>query len=161
MVDFRREEALMKKASILLVALISLMMTSATLGYAKEELFDTKAATQHLNQGIAYLNAKNFDAAIREFETSAGINPDAEAYYYLGYAYYLKGRTSKGDYRSKSRENFERAYEIDPNFSPSRFKPTEPAQVMQPDQTAAPTSQVTPTPPGPESTQQQPAPPAD
>src|SRR5271169_4578631 len=139
----------MKKASVLLVALISLMMTYVALGYAKEELFDTKAATQHLNQGIAYLNAKKFDAAIREFETSVDINPDAEAYYYLGYAYYLKGRTSKGDYRSKSRENFERAYEINPNFSPSRFKPTEhvPAQVMQPDQTETPTSQVTP--PGP------------
>lgn len=153
----------MKKASILLVALISFIMTNAALGHAEEELFDNKAATQHLNQGIAYLDAKNFDAAIREFKASAEINPDAEAYYYLGYAYYLKGRKGNVDNRNKSRENFERAYAIDPNFSPSRFKPTEhvPAQVKQSDKTVPPTSQVMPTLPSPESKQQPRAPSSD
>jgi tetratricopeptide (TPR) repeat protein len=142
----------MKMKPILLVAVIALLVMVPLLGQAEEELFDTRAANQHIDQGIAYLKVKNFDAAVREFEASADINPDAEAYYYLGYTYYLKGRTSNGESRSKSRENFERAYEIDPNFSPSRFKPTEqvPAQVKQPEQTALPASQATPTLPGPE-----------
>ena len=149
----------MKKASILLVALMAFMVTDFALGHAEEELFDTQAATQHLDKGIAYLKVKNFDAAIKEFETAAEINPDAEPYYYLGYAYYLKSRTSSGDSRIKSRENFERAYEIDPNFSPSRFKPTEqvPAQVKLPEQTA-PTSSQTTSMTGPDLQQQQPVP---
>ena len=163
MVAFKREEARMRKTSILLVALMSFMMTDAAPGHAEEELFDTQAATQHLHQGITYLNAKNFDAAIREFEDSADINPDAEAYYYLGYTYYLKGRKGNGESRNKSRENFERAYEIDPSFSPSRSKPTGevPAQVKQQEQPAPPISQATPTLSSPESSQQQPAQPPD
>jgi tetratricopeptide (TPR) repeat protein len=150
----------MIKASILLIVLMLFMMTNVALGHAEEELFDTKAATQHLDQGITYLNEKNFDAAIKEFEASANINPDAKAYYYLGYAYYLKGRKKNGEYWNKSRENFERAYEIDPNFSPSRFKPTEqaPAQMQQSEQAFPPTSQATPSLSSPESKQQQPAP---
>lgn len=151
----------MKMKPILLMAVIALLVIIPLLGLAEEELFDTQAANQHLDQGIAYLKMKNFDAAIREFDASADINPDAEAYYYLGYAYYLKGRTGDGESRSKSRENFERAYEIDPNFSPSRFKPAEQVQVKQPEQTSTPASQATPTLPGPEPEQQQPAPPAD
>ena len=146
----------MKKASILFVALILFMITNPPIGSAQQELFDTKASTQHLDKGISYLNAKNFDAAIREFEASADINPDAVAYYYLGYAYYLKSRTSDGENRNKSRENFERAYEIDPNFSPSRIKP-----VTQPEQPAPPTSEATPTLPNPEPNQQQAEPSAD
>ncbi len=153
----------MKMKPILLVAVLALFVLIPLLGLAEEELFDTKAASQHLDQGVAYLKAKNFDAAISEFETSAGINPDAEAYYYLGYAYYLKGRTGDEESRNKSRENFERAYEIDPNFSPSRFKPTEqvPAHVKEPEEPAPPASEATPTLPGPAPEQQQPAQPAD
>jgi tetratricopeptide (TPR) repeat protein len=51
---------------------------------------------------------------------------EAEAYYYAGYAYYLKGRSGDEDSRQKSVEYFDRAYEINPNFSPNKFKPTEP-----------------------------------
>jgi tetratricopeptide (TPR) repeat protein len=159
----------MKIKPILVVSVLMLFVMVPLLGQAEEELFDTKAATQHLDQGITYLKAKKFDAAISEFETAADINPDAEAYYYLGYAYYLKGRTGDEESRNKSRENFERAYEIDPNFSPARFKPTEevPARMEQPDQTAPPASEATPTLPGPDQgqqqdqEQQQPEPPAD
>jgi tetratricopeptide (TPR) repeat protein len=153
----------MKIKPILLVAVIMLVVMVPIVGQAEEELFDTKAATLHLDQGIAYLKAKNFDAAISEFETSADINPDAEAYYYLGYAYYLKGRTGDEESRTKSRQNFEQAYEIDPKFSPSRFKPAEhvPAQVTQPEQDTQPASEATPTLPVPEPEQQQPVPPVD
>jgi tetratricopeptide (TPR) repeat protein len=151
----------MKMNPIPVAAVIILLVLVPLLGQAEEELFDTKAATQHIEQGISYLKAKNFDAAITEFENAADINPDAEAYYYLGYTYYLKGRTGDEESRKKSRENFERAYEIDPNFSPSRFKPTEevPAPMEQPDQIAPPVSEATPTPPSPtqEQEQQQPA----
>jgi tetratricopeptide (TPR) repeat protein len=155
----------MKMKPVLLAAAIALVVMTPLRGQADEELFDTKAAAQHLDKGIAFLKAKNIDSAIKEFDAAAEINPDAEAYYYLGYAYYLKARTSDGENRNKSRENFERAYEIDPNFSPSRFKPTEPApaQVPEPEQAEPPASQTTPTQPGPEEPNQpqQPVPPMD
>jgi len=103
----------------------------ATPSHSAEELFDTATATKHLEKGISFLKAKKYDAAIGEFEQSAEVNPDAEAYYYLGYTYYLKGRKGDEASRKKSRENFDKAYEINPNFSPSRFKPTEPAPAKE------------------------------
>ncbi|HEY6011474.1 MAG TPA: tetratricopeptide repeat protein, partial [Nitrospirota bacterium] len=109
----------------ILTTVISIVSVSA---FAEEELFDTKAAEKHLDQGVGHLKTKNYDAAINDFEEAAAILPEAEAYYYLGYAYYMKGRTQNdSDSRKKSMENFEKAYEIDPNFTPNRFKPAEPA----------------------------------
>ena len=91
---------------------------------AAEELFDTKAASAHIEKGINHLKSKNYDAAIKEFEESASVSPDAEPYYYLGYAYYMKAKkTNNPESRKKSMENFAKAYELDPNFTPSRFKP--------------------------------------
>ena len=81
---------------LLVLVLTIILSIISTSGYAAEELFDTKTAEKHIEQGIAYLKAKNFDAAISEFDEASVILPDAEAYYFLGYAYYLKGRS--GDY---------------------------------------------------------------
>lgn len=99
---------------------------SSAAAQAQEELFDTQAAAQYMEKGVAHLKAKKVDAAIREFEAAAEIAPDAEAYYFLGYAYYLKGRAGDAESRIRSREYFEQAYAIEPGFSPSRFKPAEP-----------------------------------
>ncbi len=110
----------------LVFALTILLGLAPLMGHAEEELFDTKTAAEHIEKGIAQLKAKNFDGAIAEFEESASISPEAEAYYFLGYAYYLKGRSGDGESRKLSRENFEKAYEIDPNYSPTRYKPAEP-----------------------------------
>ena len=107
----------------LLLIILVIGLGSAPLTGRAEELFDTKAALQHIEQGIARLNAKDYDAAIAEFEESATISPEAESFYYLGYAYYLKGRKGDGENRNLSRESFEKAYEIDPNFTPTRTKP--------------------------------------
>jgi tetratricopeptide (TPR) repeat protein len=114
----------MVKNSIFAV-IAALIVCLATPVFAAEELFDTTAAATHLKQGIVLLHAKKYDAAVKEFEEAASINPDAEAYYYLGYTFYLKGRTGDETSRQKSRENFSKAYEIDPNFSPTRLKPTD------------------------------------
>jgi tetratricopeptide (TPR) repeat protein len=152
----------------LLLLVLALMLSVVSLSaYAEEELFDSKAAEKHIEQGIAYLKAKNFDAAISEFEESSLTYPDAEAYYFLGYAYYLKGRSGDADSRKKSMENFEKAYEIDPNFSPTRFKPAEqgmietqeapkqeeaaatPPAATQPAQPAQPEQQAPPVQPAP------------
>ena len=126
----------------ILMIMVSIVPVSA---FAEEELFDTKAAEQHIEKGIAHLKAKNYDAAITEFEESSAIVPEAESYYYLGYAYYMKGRTKgDGDSRKRSMENFEKAYEIDPNFTPTRFKPAEPAPAAaQAKKDAAPRSATT------------------
>jgi tetratricopeptide (TPR) repeat protein len=148
------------KMNRLLVLVLTIMLSIiSTSGYAAEELFDTKTAEKHIEQGIAYLKAKNFDAAISEFEESSAIYPDAEAYYFVGYAYYLKGRSGDADSRKKSMENFEKAYEIDPNFSPTRFKPAETEMmgaqpISRPEEATSPSS-TQPAQPA------QPAPPAD
>jgi tetratricopeptide (TPR) repeat protein len=127
MVGTIREEAFMGTHRVLTVVLAILLGLAPLAAHAAEELFDTKAAGQHIDQGIALLKAKNFDAAIGKFEESAELDPGAEAYYYLGYAYYLKGRSGDMESRALSRENFEKAYEIDPNFTPSRSTPAEAA----------------------------------
>jgi tetratricopeptide (TPR) repeat protein len=120
------EEAFMGNFRVAVLALCIMLGLSPLAGFAQEELFDTQAASGHMEKGVAHLKAKKIDAAIREFEAAAEIAPDAEAYYFLGYAYYLKGRAGDSASRALSRENFELAYAIDPNFSPSRFKPSEP-----------------------------------
>lgn len=116
----------MRKNPALACIITALAITVAAQAFPADEPFDTATAAKHLEQGVAFLKAKNYDAAISEFEEAAEINPDAEAFYYLGYAYYIKGKKSDGENRKKSRENFEKAYEINPNFTPSRFKPAEP-----------------------------------
>ena len=118
----------------LIYVLTAMLSMAAAPAFPAEEVFDTATASRHLEQGISHLKAKDFDAAITEFDESASISPEAEAYYYLGYAYYMKSKKSDGEDRKKALENFDRAYEIDPNFSPTRFKPSEPA----PQQTTTP-----------------------
>lgn len=88
-----------------------------------EELFDEAAATIHLEKGIEYLQSKDFNSAISELEESVSIAPAADAFYYLGYAYYLKGRSGDSESRKKSIESFDKAYELDPLFTPNRFTP--------------------------------------
>jgi tetratricopeptide (TPR) repeat protein len=121
--------------------------------FPADELFDTAAASKHIERGISFLKAKDFDAAIKEFDESVTIAPEAEAYYYLGYAYYMKGRKIGGESRRMSRDSFEKAYEIDPNFTPTRYQPPEPA----PPQAAAPSPAAEPVAPQP-AAQQPPTP---
>ena len=144
----------MRKNSLLTLVITALVIMVAAPAFPAEELFDTATATKHTEQGITFLKAKKYDAAIKEFEESAAVNPDAEAYYYLGYAYYLKGRKGDGENREKSRENFDKAYEIDPNFSPTRYKPAEPVPARETPQQQEPTeAQTAPPQPGPQEPQ--------
>jgi tetratricopeptide (TPR) repeat protein len=117
---------------IMVVLLVSaVVLTGVGLAHAAEELFDTKAAAVHVEKGIAHLKEKKYDDAVKELEEAVTINPDAEAYYYLGYAYYMKGRKGDAESRKKSVECFEKAYELNPGFTPSRFKPAEAGEVKQ------------------------------
>jgi len=128
---------MLRKAVITALSILLLTGIISTI-HAEEELFDTKTATVHLEKGLEYLKAKKFDSAISEFEESALIYPDAEAFYYLGYAYYMKGKNQDGEYREKAMENFEKAYEINPGFTPTKFKPVEPVPaVTEPKQETA------------------------
>ncbi len=101
------------------------LVSGARFACAQEDLFDTKSAAAHVEKGIDSLKEKKYDAAIKELEEAVSINPDAEAYYYLGYAYYMKGRKGDVESRNRSIESFDKAYELDPNFTPSRFRPPE------------------------------------
>ncbi len=113
---------------LLVIVLTVMVCMAAAPALAAEELFDTATAAKLREQGISCLKAKDFDTAIKEFDESAAIAPEADAYYYLGYAYYMKGRKAADETaRKKSLEYFEKAYEIDPNFSPTRSKPSGPA----------------------------------
>jgi tetratricopeptide (TPR) repeat protein len=127
MVQLPREEAAMAYNRSLITVLTVMVSFIAAPAFPEDGLFDTAAASKHMEQGISCLKAKDFDAAIHEFNELAAIAPEADAYYYLGYAYYMKSRKADGEGRKLSLENFEKAYEIDPHFSPTRFKPSEPA----------------------------------
>lgn len=101
--------------------LLTILFTLApAAGFAQDGIFDTKAASEHIDKGFELLKAKKYDAAIKEFEAAAAINPEAESYYLLGYTYYLKGKQGDRESRKKARENFKMAYELDPGFSPHR-----------------------------------------
>ncbi len=132
----------MKKIVFAILMLIMLAGASTIVRAQENELFDTKTAAAHTEKGIASLKDKKYDAAIKEFEESASVYPDAEAYYYLGYAYYLKGKTGDGESRKKSIESFEKAYELNPNFTPSKFKPAEPVEEPKQEKTAEPQPQA-------------------
>ncbi len=134
----------MQRTALYLLFLTAFSLCGNTSAFSAEELFDTKAATQHTQKGIEHLREKDLDAAIKEFEESIAINPDAEAYYFLGYTYYLKGKTGDGESRKRSKENFDKAYELNPNFSPSRLMEpaaTEPKQAPAPPAATVPGTQ--------------------
>ncbi len=119
-----------KKHVLTFIVFLALGLVALTT-HAADELFDTKTASEHIDKGIAYLKENNFDAAIKEFDESASISPEAEPYYYLGYTYYLKSRKGDIESRKLSLENFDKAYEIDPNFTPMRYKPAEPSSLHE------------------------------
>lgn len=121
----------MRKVLAVIFAALLAISGMATLSAAEEELFDTKAATEHMENGTKLLRAKNYDAAIEEFEEAVSSAPSAEAHYRLGYAYYLKGKSGDEDSRQKAMENFEMAYDIDPNFSPNVYGPAEVMEAPQ------------------------------
>lgn len=116
----------MRKSLIMMFLVTAILTETQIVSYAADELFDAKTAAEHMAKGIAHLKAKQYDAAIDELSESASVYPEAEAFYYLGYAYYMKGRKGDGESRKNAMENFEQAYELDPNFTPTRYQPEEP-----------------------------------
>ena len=120
----------------------AMLCMAAASAYPADEVFDSSAAAKHLEQGFSLLKSRNYDAAIRQFEEAAEISPEAEAFYYLGYAYYLQGRAGNGESRKLALENFEKAYEIDPNFTPTRLPAAEPAAPRS-EQTSTPAADQT------------------
>lgn len=133
---------------ILLVSLVAAVVP--VLASAEEELFDSKAAAAGIEKGIKLIKSKQYDAAVEAFEEAAATSPDieAEALYYAGYASYLKSKSGDEDARQRSIEYFDRAYEINPNFSPTKFKPTE----SMPGPGGAPAGKSTPAAAAPAST---------
>ncbi len=135
--------------------LVLLVMTAAPVIAAEEDVFDTKTAIEQREKGRQLLHSKKYDAAIEALEESVNTAPDAEAYYLLGYAYYMKGKAGDAESREKAKENFDEAYTLNPNFSPSKFKPGEPVPAPEaaPEAekslgTAAPASKQAPAAPG-------------
>ncbi len=112
---------------VVMLVVSAALVSGVHFANAEEDLFDTKAAAVYTEKGIDHLKEKKYDAAIKELEEAVSINPDAEAYYYLGYAYYMKGRKGDAESRRKSIECFDKAYELNPNFTPSRYRPPDAA----------------------------------
>ncbi|MGD0883779.1 MAG: tetratricopeptide repeat protein [Thermodesulfovibrionales bacterium] len=90
---------------ILLAAAVVIALTS--LAYAQEETYD-KALRAYLK--------KDFKTTVKYLKEYVAQNPDADAYYLLGYANYkLKNRKDAIGY-------FREAYLIDPNFTPKSIE---------------------------------------
>lgn len=123
------------------VIFVAIMMLSILpgFGHAADELFDTAGAAELMNKGVSDLMLGHYNAAIEALEESVSIDPQAPAFYYLGYAYYMKSKKGDGENRTKAKENFDKAYELDPDFTPIKIKAEEPSA-------AAPSSITTPQP---------------
>lgn len=137
----------------IVISLAIMLLVLPALVFAQDELFDTNAAAAHVEKGLVLLKANKHDTAIVEFEKAVDIYPDAEAYYYLGYTYYLKGKKNDAPSMKKSRENFDKAYEIDPEFAPGKSRTVETippgTEIKAVESRSPPTATPTPTPPAP------------
>jgi tetratricopeptide (TPR) repeat protein len=116
-----KEAAMVKIRSVVFVAIMMLCILPG-IGHAADELFDTAGAAALTNQGIQALMVGHYNAAIEALEESVSIDPQAPAFYYLGYAYYMKSKKGDGESRAKAMENFDKAYEMDPSFTPVKIK---------------------------------------
>ncbi len=123
----------MKKIALFIIAIL-IMGFQSSISNAEGDLFDTKTAAALFDKGMQHLNGKKLDEAAGAFEESLAIAPDPRTYYFLGYTYYLKGKTGDEDSRKKSIENFESAYELDPSFTPTRYQPSDKTEPAKPDQ---------------------------
>jgi len=109
-----------------------------------DELFDTKAADAHFQQGLKLYFKQQYGEAIKEFDEAVKIDPEnAKSYYFIGYSYYkLKNMP-------KAMETFEQAYRLDQRYSPipqtSSSVPPEPPPPLEslpsPDTLPSPESQ--------------------
>jgi len=126
-----------KIKSVIFVAIMMLCILPG-LGHTADELFDTEGAAALTNKGVSDLMLGHYNAAIEALEESVGIDPQAPAFYYLGYAYYMKSKKGDGENRTKAMENFDKAYELDPNFTPIKIKTDEPAAAPAPSSITAP-----------------------
>lgn len=131
----------MKSGSVKLLTLLCgtgilcLLLSSLS---AADELFDTKAADAHFQQGLKLYFKQQYEGAIKEFEEAVKIDPEnAKAYYFLGYTYYkLKDMP-------KAMETFEQAYLLDQRYSPipRTSSPEQPEPLPSPDSLPSPESQ--------------------
>jgi tetratricopeptide (TPR) repeat protein len=105
---------------------------------AADELFDTKAADAHFQEGLKLYFKQQYVDATKEFEEAIKIDPEnAKAYYFIGYSYYkLKNMP-------KAMETFEQAYHLDQRYSPiPRTSSTDSLPAPEPQ----PSSELTQTP---------------
>lgn len=106
-----------------------------------DELFDSRAADAHFQQGLKLYFNQQYANAVKEFEEAATIDPDnAKAYYFLGYSYYkLKDMP-------KAMETFEEAYHLDQRYSPipKNSSPIQPEVAPSPESQSSPESEPSP-----------------
>jgi tetratricopeptide (TPR) repeat protein len=133
-----KEAAMRKTGPVIFVAIIMMLSILPGLGHAADELFDTEGAAALMNKGVSDLMLGHYNAAIEALEESVGIDPQAPAFYYLGYAYYMKSKKGDGENRTKAMENFDKAYELDPGFTPIKIKAEEPAAAPAPSSITTP-----------------------
>lgn len=84
------------------------------------------AAPSHIASGIALYKKRRFRAAAAEFREAVDADPaSAAAEYYLGYALYKIAEPTRRltPEKREAREHFARAFELDPQFSPSWSAP--------------------------------------
>jgi len=103
----------MKNAGLIFIMIAWLGLQAIPSVSNGQELFDVQAANEHFNQGLNQYFQKDYAGAVENFTESIKINPDnAKAYFFIGYAYYKQGEFTKAG------ESFEKAYALDPRYSP-------------------------------------------
>ncbi|MEJ2183893.1 MAG: DUF5684 domain-containing protein [Nitrospirota bacterium] len=95
----------MKRISLLLFISATVILLAGVLR-AQESNVDFEKAIDAYNQG-------RYEEAIGHLEAYATDWPEAYAYYFMGYAYYKLGKFQKAN------ENFDQAFLIDPEYSPT------------------------------------------
>ena len=78
-----------------------------------QELFDVKSSNEQFSRGVNLYYQDNYQESLTAFEEAVRINPDnAEAFYFIGYAYYKEGKFSKAS------DAFKTAYDLNHEYSP-------------------------------------------
>ncbi|MCE5300684.1 MAG: tetratricopeptide repeat protein [Spirochaetia bacterium] len=71
-------------------------------------------AKQYMDYGVKYIQAKQFDNAIKYLNQSIKLGATADAYYYLGVAYYYKGN------KASALRNFQYAMKLNPSHTQAK-----------------------------------------
>ena len=100
--NFRGRETTMKTTTFIAVTFLALFLATGVFAQKGSEY----------DKALQYYDSGNYREAVKLLRSYVKNNPDASAYYRLGYGLYELGKFAEAD------SYFKQAYLIDPTFSP-------------------------------------------